>query len=122
MDHPRSAVEAYLDAGCLGIEELLRVQREGFQMLDLYWQGLPPSRPDRFIEQLAPKWEELLDLIAQSRERGKAMLEKKRRWAMPVSEEVRRQRAYADQQWLAKEQREYQRWEEARRFPPDAPR
>lgn len=33
---------------------------------------------------------------------------------MPVSEEVRRQRAYADQQWLAKEQREYQRWEEAR--------
>lgn len=72
-------VEAYLDAGCLGIEELLRVQREGFQMLDLYWQGLPPSKADRFIEQLAPKWEELLDLIAQSRERGKAMLEKKRR-------------------------------------------
>ena len=31
-----------------------------------------------------------------------------------VSEQAKRIRAYADQQWLAKQEREYQRWEEAR--------
>ena len=72
-------VEAYLDAGCLGIEELLRVQRAGTEILDLYWQGLPPGRAEKFIEALAPSWAELLDLIALSREKAKAMLEKKRR-------------------------------------------
>lgn len=33
---------------------------------------------------------------------------------MAISEQARRIRSYADQQWLAKQEREYQRWEEAR--------
>ena len=37
---------------------------------------------------------------------------------MPISEQARRIRAYADQQWLAKQQREYQKWVEARTFFP----
>jgi hypothetical protein len=37
---------------------------------------------------------------------------------MAVSERAKRIRAYADAQWLAKQEREYQRWEEARTFFP----
>jgi hypothetical protein len=37
---------------------------------------------------------------------------------MPISEQAWRIRANADRAWLAKQQREYQKWEEARTFFP----
>ena len=76
IDHAEY-VSAYVNSGQLGIEALLRVQREGTEMLDLYWQGLPPGKAEKFILALAPKWEELMDLIAEAKEKAKAMLAKR---------------------------------------------
>jgi hypothetical protein len=46
-------------------------------MLTLYWAGLPPSKVDPFVAGLAPKWEELVKLMAENKEKARAMLAKR---------------------------------------------
>jgi hypothetical protein len=71
-------VRAYVETGMLPIDALLWVQREGFGMLTLYQAGLPPSKIDAFVRGLAPKWAELMTLIADNQDKAKAMLAKRR--------------------------------------------
>jgi hypothetical protein len=72
-------VSAYVETGMLPIDALLRVQREGFGMLTLYWAGKPPRKADPFVRGLAPKWAELMKLMASNKEKAEAMLSKQRR-------------------------------------------
>lgn len=70
-------VSAYVETGMLPIDALLRVQREGFEMLTLYWAGKPPRKADKLVKQLAPQWAELMKMMARNKEKAEAMLAKR---------------------------------------------
>jgi hypothetical protein len=72
-------VRAYVESGALPIDALLWVQREGLGMLTLYWAGKAPRKADKLVKQLAPKWAELMKLMASNKEKAEAMLAKQRR-------------------------------------------
>jgi hypothetical protein len=76
-------VHKYVESGYLPIDAVLRVQREMFEMLTLYWAGLPPRKADEFVQRLAPWWAELTTLMAGNRQKAKAMLAMREGGSMP---------------------------------------
>lgn len=72
-----ASLHVHIEDGQLGIEALLRAQREGFETLEVFWQGLPPSKQEAMARHLAPQWARLLKLMEESRRRAKAMLAKR---------------------------------------------
>jgi hypothetical protein len=64
----------YVEYGHLPIDALFGAAQESFELLVLYWAGLPPRGAEELVERLAPRWGKLREMEASNRARATAML------------------------------------------------
>ena len=56
---------------------LTRVQQEIFELCELYFAGLGPSKAKAVVEQIAPKWARFNELVESNRTKAQALSRKR---------------------------------------------
>jgi hypothetical protein len=68
----------YIESGYLGVDGLMSTQKEIFELVELYFSGLPPRKAAAVVEQIAPQWAEWNRLVESNQEMARTLLARRR--------------------------------------------